>query len=140
MDINGYYENHDHDDRYYTQAQVDANFVNTSDLPETFFVGVNSGSPGVIVRSSPGVTLSHAGGGAVYNVTFPRDVTSCYWNATLGGPQTLGNLLPVLSDLGISASQGNTGFNVDPDAISVAIFDDAQTLVDTSFNLIVTCP
>ena len=31
-DINGYYVDHDHDDRYYTQDQVDANFAHTNDV------------------------------------------------------------------------------------------------------------
>jgi len=138
VDINGYYENHNHDDRYYTQDQVDANFVNQNDAPEMYYAIVNTA--GAIVRSSPGVSVSYAGAGSSHIFTFPRDVTTCFWGATLGGAQFIDNILPVLNDLGIAASQNYTGLAVDPDGIIVSVYDATSVLVVSPFTLTVTCP
>lgn len=142
VDVIGYYENHNHDDLYYTETEVDTNFVNKNDLPETYFAVVNAGNPGSITRSTPGVTLSHSGAPANYFLTFPRDITACFWSATLGGDGVLGNALPVFNDLGISATQGNGPglFQVDPDEVAVAVYDPAGDLVISPFTLTVTCP
>ena len=138
-DVVGYYDNHNHDDRYYTQDQIDDNFVNQAQQPEFLYATNTQTNPATILRSSPGVTMTNDSTGT-YNFTFPRDITSCAWSATLGGGQILGNLLPVLNDLGISASQGNSGLAVAPDEIVVSVFDDTTTGAPASFMLTVTCP
>ncbi len=138
VDINGYYDNHNHDDLYYTQSQVDANFVNQNDAPEMYYAIVNSG--GAIVRSSPGVSVNYGGAGTNHIFTFPRDITTCFWGATLGGAQLLDNSLPLSNDLGIAASQNYDGTALDPDAIIVTVYDAGGLVAVSPFTLTVTCP
>lgn len=75
VDINGYYEDHNHDDRYVQQgdvlwAVVDAN--------------------GSLQRSSDGVVSSELLNGVVptgdYAVVFERDISQCAYQATAGRP------------------------------------------------------
>ena len=130
VDIAGYYTDHNHDDTYYTKTEVDG---------KTHWASVNSS--GAIERSSSGVTSTYAGMGSSYFLTFPLDVTSCVWTASLGGANVLDNLLPVLEDLGIAASQGSQGvLEVDPDEVAVAVYDDTGAFRASAFTLIVTCP
>ena len=67
-------------------------------------------------------------------------MTTCFWGATLGGAQFIDNLLPVLNDLGITASQNFDGFALDPDGIIVSVYDDTGALQISPFTLSVTCP
>jgi hypothetical protein len=137
VDVNGYYENHNHDDLYYTQDQIDTNFANKGDQ---YFAVVNSLDPGSITRSFPDVTLEHGGSGDAYFFTFPRDITTCYWNATLGGDNLLGNIVPIGFDLGITATQGIAGSEIDPDEVSVVVYNPGASAVVAGFTLMVTCP
>ena len=142
VDVNGYYEHHNHDDRYYTETETDAALatkVDAADLPETFHVSVDFRTPPSIVRSSPGISLSQTVTG-LYNLTFPRDITACFWNATLGGGERFGGLSAVLNDLGIAASLGNTGAEDDPDAVLVSIYNATPDFANAPFMLTVTCP
>ena len=142
VDVNGYYENHDHDDRYYTEPEVDAVLatkVDAADLPETFHVAVDYQTPPTIVRSSPGISLSQTVVG-LYNLTFPRDITACFWNATLGGPERFGGLPAVLGGLGIAASLGNNGVEDDPDSVVVSVYNATPGYANAPFMLTVTCP
>jgi hypothetical protein len=138
IDVVGLYDDHNHDDRYYTEDEVDTML---GELPDTMWATVSAGNPGAITRQSGGVTLQHGGTGNSYFLTFPRDVTDCAWNATLGGSTILDNVLAVLNHLGIAASQGNNGLAVDPDEVNVTVFEqDSGNVVVSAFNLVVTCP
>ena len=149
VDIFGYYVDHNHDDRYYqksetyTKGEVDSAVASaTGALPETMYVMTNANNAGAITRQSGGISLAHSGPGSAYFYTFPRDVTSCVWTASLGGAGTLDNLLAVTGHLGISASQGNQGlFAVDPDEVAVSVYDqDDGAVVVSAHTLVVTCP
>ena len=138
IDVVGIYDDHNHDDRYYTESESDAKLATKANSALFAFVDFND--PGTIVRSSPGVSLSHTGSGGGYFLTFPRDITACAWTASLGGAGVLDNLLPALNNLGIAASQGNNLFVVDPDEILVSVYNPAGALVLSAFSLVVTCP
>jgi hypothetical protein len=129
----GVYDDHNHDDRYYTKAQIDAR-------PHTMFAVVNSSA--AIVRQSGGVTIASHTTGQNYWVTFPENVTQCAFSATLGGPGVLDNVVPVLNHLGIAATQGVQGFlEVDVDEVAVSVYDqDTGDIVDNAFSVVVTCP
>lgn len=133
VDIVGYYTDHDHDDRYYTKSEIDAE-------PHQMFAVVDNS--GAIARQSGGVVLEARTSGQNYWLTFPEDVTACAFSATLGGSSTLDNFAPVLNHLGIAASQGiGSGASVDPDEVAVSIYEqDSGNVVDGTFSLVVTCP
>ncbi|MDJ0770914.1 MAG: hypothetical protein QNJ12_19125 [Ilumatobacter sp.] len=139
IDVVGYYDHHHHDDRYYTEsetytkAEVDAAI---GALPETHWAVVNGSTSAVIARQSGGITLSYAGVGNAYFLTFPRDVSSCGWVVSLGGWSFLDSVLPVLNDYGIST---NAVFGT-PERIGVSVYDDAGALVTNAFTVHMTCP
>lgn len=150
VDVNGYYEHHNHDDRYYTESEIDATFytqdqadaafATPADLPELMYATVNSSNPGAISRSTPGVTLTNSTEG-YYFLTFPRDVTDCFWSATLGGSLVLGNVIPLLGQMSISAAQGNNGLNLDADEVAVVVYEaDTGDESAAPFTVTVTCP
>lgn len=135
VDIFGYYIDHTHDDRYYTESETDTLLAEKA---ESMYVMVNS--DGSIGRQSGSISVSHTAG-STYFVTFPRDVTSCGWSATLGGDGVFDATLSQLGNQGIAASQGNDSFAVDPDEILVYIWEqDTGSVEDGEFGLVVTCP
>ncbi len=75
IDVNGYYEDHNHDDRYVQQTDLLWAVVEVD---------------GTLVRSSAGVTSSELLGGVVptgdYAVVFDRDISDCAYQATVGRP------------------------------------------------------
>jgi hypothetical protein len=133
VDVVGYYADHEHDNRYYTKAEIDAR-------PHTMFAVVDNG--GAIARQSGGVVLEARTSGQNYWLTFPEDVTACAFSATLGGSSTLDNFAPVINHLGIAAAQGiGSGASVDPDEVAVSVYEqDTGNIVDGTFSLVVTCP
>jgi hypothetical protein len=135
IDVVGVYDDHNHDDRYYTEAEIDAR-------PHTMFAVVNSSATPAIVRQSGGVSIASHSAGQNYWLTFPEDVTDCAFSATLGGPGVLDNLPAVLNHLGIAATQGTQGlFEVDVDEVAVSVYEqDTGDLVDSAFSVVVTCP
>lgn len=59
----------------------------------------------------------------------------------MGGNNALENILAPLNRLGITASQGNDGLALDPDAVIVGVYEqDTGNIVSASFTLVVTCP
>ena len=135
VDIVGYYTDHNHDDRYYTKAEIDAE-------PHTMFAVVNGAGTPAIVRQSGGITIEAHTAGQNYWLTFPEDVTACAFSATLGGPGVLDNLPAVINHLGIAATQGVQGFlAADPDEVAISVYEqDTGNLVDSAFSVVVTCP
>jgi hypothetical protein len=122
-DIVGYYVDHNHDDRYYTKAQVDG---------KTMFAVVNSN--GTLRRGSDGVTSSLIPGGHVgdYAVMFPRRVDNCGWVASIVAPVDGNNPVPGLVGLSTLSSSVNGVF--------VQGFDLAAAEKEQPFSVIVNCP
>ncbi|MFK7918150.1 MAG: hypothetical protein AB8G14_08750 [Ilumatobacter sp.] len=58
VDVNGYYENHDHDDRYYTEAEVDAAIEAAT--PSKDWIAVN---PAAFTARNPDTTTYEIGSG-----------------------------------------------------------------------------
>ncbi len=81
IDIVGVYQDHNHDDRYYTKPQVDGKSL--------FAVVQPAGNNPVITRGDGAVATAKITDG-YYSVDFDRDVTSCAWLATYGPGDTNG--------------------------------------------------
>lgn len=122
VDVNGYYEHHNHDDRYVQQtdmlwAVVDAN--------------------GTLVRSSDGVASAELLDGAVpagdYAVVFDRDISECAYQATVGRPGV--NVGPAAGFAQVA------NWTDDPDH-GVIVFTRDQNgggVENRGFHLLVTC-
>jgi hypothetical protein len=122
VDVNGYYEHHNHDDRYVQQnemlwAVVDAN--------------------GTLARSSDGVVSAELLDGAVpagdYAVVFDRDISDCAYQATVGRPGV--NTGPAAGFAQVA------NWTSDPDN-GVIVFTKDQDGAGTEsrgFHLLVTC-
>ena len=203
-DIVGYFVDHNHDDRYFTKAQVDASLALKANLPvtgaqiqdgtitaadihdnsvtatdildgtitgadiqngslngdleiqdnsittfdladnsvdgdEVLDFGLTNQDIGVLfaqissgggVSSSSGSVTSLKLGTGQYEVDFARNISSCAFVATQGeaGFGAAGGAI-----LGVTDRSGN------PEAVFVTTTDDAGTLFDTAFQLIVVC-
>lgn len=122
VDVNGYYEHHNHDDRYVQQsdmlwAVVDAN--------------------GTLVRSSDGVASAELLDGAIpagdYAVVFDRDISECAYQATVGRPGV--NVGPAAGFAQVA------NWTDDPDH-GVIVFTRDQNgggVENRGFHLLVTC-
>jgi hypothetical protein len=122
-DVVGYYADHNHDDRYYTEAESDARFA-----PRLWAV-VNS--DGTLARGAGVVGVEKlAGAAGRYAITFDRNVTECAYVAVPGQP-TGGSVF---------ARQATTApRDGEPNAAFVRIEDNAGASADSSFHLIVSC-
>lgn len=137
VDVFGYYIDHTHDDRYYTEEEIDTRL---SLLPgQIFSIGVDSA--GTITRQSGGISVTRLG--SIYRYTFPRDVDSCAWTATIGGNDPNSAYAAVGGDHNIAASLAYDAtwpptavFN----AIDVQLYDGTGSNVDNAHMLVVTCP
>ena len=123
VDVNGYYEDHNHDDRY---MQLD--------LVKWAVVDVD----GSIERSSTGlavdgaITSQQLPGTGEYVVTFPENITNCAYQATVGRPGVNVGPLPGY------AMVANW---IDDPTNSVIVFTKGfdGTDANRSFHLTVTC-
>ena len=85
---------------------------------------------GTFNRGSAGVTSLKLPGNGVYEVDFGTDVTGCGYVGTTGG---------------VGAAEANTGFLgtasrlENAEAVFLAVENEAGTLTDTPFHLIVIC-
>lgn len=122
IDVNGYYQDHNHDDRYVQQIDVMWAVVNND---------------GTLERSSDGVTSVEILDGAVpagdYAVVFDRDISQCAYQATVGRP-------------GAANSASAIGFArvanwLDNPTNGVIVFatDQNGAGADRGFHLLVTC-
>ena len=108
-------------------------------MPEIHTARVRS--DGTLVKGSPGVTSTRTGTGA-YDVTFPVDVVDCMWNAT---PTAPGGVVFLFDSTEVFATVtgGTTSFLfpfvLDPDLVTVTIFDEDGVLQDWRFDLVVFC-
>lgn len=121
VDVNGYYEDHNHDDRYVQQTDV------------MWAVVEGDGS---IVRSSDGVAsaeLFAAVPAGRYGVVFERDISECAYQATAGRPGA--NTSPQIGFAQVA------NLVDDPDnGVLVAVRDQNGAGVENrGFHLLVTC-
>ncbi len=104
-DVNGYYTDHDHDDRYYTQAQVDSAIVDAIDaLPGTTTVPTDTAAleSRISALEAALAEVSDASG----NWVFPGDVAiagslSVDKSISAGGGALLGKSLAVAGELSV---------------------------------------
>jgi len=122
VDINGYYEHHNHDDRY---VQTDAVLWAVVD------------GDGMLERSSDGVASSELLDGVVpagdYAVVFDRDISNCAYQATVGRPGVNDGPLPGFAQV--------ANWEDDPDN-GVIVFTknhDGEGVENRGFHLLVTC-
>jgi hypothetical protein len=122
VDVNGYYEDHNHDDRYVQLDQVLWAVVDAD---------------GTLERSSDGVVSAELLDGVVptgdYAVVFERDISNCAYQATVGRPGTNVNPLPGYAQV--------ANWTDDPDnGVIVFTKDSAGSGTETrGFHLTVTC-
>ncbi|MGZ8672321.1 MAG: hypothetical protein ACXWZJ_10430 [Solirubrobacterales bacterium] len=86
------------------------------------------GAAATLNRSSGGVTVSDGTG---VNVNFGRNVTQCVWTATKG------DVAAGVSTAGWAQTQQADG--AAPNAVNVRTRDDAGTLDEQDFHLVVVC-
>jgi hypothetical protein len=79
IDVVGVYDDHNHDDRYYTEAEVDSKTLFATVAPADFGAA--------IVRGEGAISTTQITPGA-FRVTFDRDITDCTWIATYGQPDS----------------------------------------------------
>ena len=124
VDVVGVYDNHNHDDRYYTKAQVDA-------LPTLLFATVAPANATPVILRGSGATGVIRNTTGSYIVTFDRDVSGCTWVATYGQPDN-----SFVNDLWATV-RGRTS----PNDVGVVLRDDTGVQVDgDGFHLVVACP
>jgi hypothetical protein len=122
VDVNGHYENHNHDDRYVQQNEMLWAVVEVD---------------GTLVRSSDGVASAELLDGALpngdYAVVFDRDISGCAYQATVGRPGESGG--PAIGFAMVA------NWNGDPEH-GVIVFTKDQNGVgveNRGFHLLVTC-
>jgi hypothetical protein len=116
IDIVGYYTDHNHDDRYYTEAEVDA-------MMPLWGMVFQNGS--IAVQGRGLVSVNRTGVGE-YDVTFDRDVSDRAAFATDA-------LFAANNDPSADTQSGA------PNVVPVVVRDDAGNLVDTYFSIQVIC-
>ncbi len=122
IDVNGYYEDHNHDDRYVQESDLLWAVVETD---------------GDLERSSDGVVGSQLLDGVLptgdYVVTFDRDISNCAYQATVGRPGTSNGPFPGFAVV--------ANWTDDPEQ-SVVVFVKDQNgsgVENRGFHLLVTC-
>jgi hypothetical protein len=131
VDVTGYYVDHTHDDRYYTEAEVDAAIA--AHEAKTMHAAVES--DGDVAFATPGITAGPPFATGNYYVTFPRDVAGCWFQATGASIDqgAIGNRIIVVNDTPVSGRvQVSVGLND----------DDPMTFhsINSSFFIQATCP
>lgn len=121
IDVNGYYEDHNHDDRYVQQTDV--------------LWAVVDGD-GMLERSSDGVSSSELLAGVPtgdYAVVFDRDISNCAYQATVGRPGV--NIGPLPGFAQVANWTGNP-----TNGVAVFVKDqDGAGVENRGFHLLVTC-
>ncbi len=122
IDVNGYYEDHNHDDRYVQQTDMMWAVVD---------------GDGMLERSSDGVTSAELLDGVLpngdYAVVFERDISECAYQATAGRPGV--NVGPPVGFAQVA------NWTDDPDN-GVIVFtrdQDGTGVENRGFHLLVTC-
>lgn len=121
IDVNGYYEDHNHDDRY---VQLDQMLWAVVDVD------------GTLVRSSDGVTLAALNPGVPtgdYVVVFEPDISNCAYQATVGRPGV--NVGPTPG----FAQVANWADNPEHGVIVFTKDQNGAGVENRGFHLLVTC-
>lgn len=116
VDVNGYYEDHSHDDRYVQETDIMWAVVRPN---------------GELARSSDGVVAGLLFPTDTYLVTFDRDIDECAYQATVGrrGP-----------DVSPPAGFAQVSYTGNDNAVVVITNDSAGAQSDAlGFHLLVTC-
>jgi hypothetical protein len=103
--------------------------VNSSKVADGVNRAAAVASNGSKVRSR-GVSATARTGEGNYQVTFDRDVRSCYYFATISDP---GTSLPGTGQIGVTALGSNAN------AVKVITRDSTGTLADRPFHIIASC-
>ncbi len=137
IDVNGYYEDHNHDDRYVQQAVFDAHDHDDDYVQQNNLLWAVVDGDGVLERSSAGVTSAQLLDAAIpagdYAVVFDRDISNCAYQATVGRPGT--NVNPQIGFAQVA------NWIDDPDN-GVIVFTKDQNgagVENRGFHLLVTC-
>lgn len=122
VDVNGYYEDHNHDDRYMQLGSVMWAVVDAD---------------GTLVRSSDGVASADLLDGVLpagdYAVVFERDISNCAYQATAGRPGV--NVGPAPGFAQVANWTGNP-----TNGVAVFVKDqDGAGVENRGFHLTVTC-
>lgn len=124
LDITGYYVSHNHNDLYYTKAEIDSSMS---------FAVVNSGLAPTVTRSSGTaavpVTVARIAAGR-YSVDFGRNITACAYTGTLGD---VGTGVAGPGQIDVASRAGNA------EAVFVRTSNSAGTDTDIDFHLTVVC-
>lgn len=123
VDVVGYYTDHHHDDRYYTEFEIDQQLA----ARELWAVVDQDGTRD---RGSNAILSSKLEGKGQYEVIFARDVAACAYTVTLGNVDTG---IPPAGFSGVARRVGN------PNGVYVMIRDAEGLPVDGSFHLDVSC-
>jgi hypothetical protein len=123
VDVNGYYEDHNHDDRYLRHDQVMWAVVEVDG-------SISRSSTGLAVDDA--ITSQQLPGTGEYVVTFPENIANCSYQATVGRPGVNVGPLPGY------AMVANW---IDDPTHSVIVFTKGfdGTDADRSFHLTLTC-
>lgn len=129
-DIVGYYADHNHDDRYYTKAELDEYAAETALQSMFAVVNVN----GSLRRGTPGTTSAQFAGGFTgdYTVAFPRSVAECAWVASVTASVDGNN--PFDGQISVTLLSGN------PNALYVQGGNSAGADAEVPFTVIASCP
>lgn len=140
IDVVGYTVDHNHDDRYYTQGQVDAAVaaavagkVDSADVytkaevdalvaSKILFATINS--DGTLRAGSSGLVSSARNGVGDYTLTFDRNLSQCA--AATADLEFSGN-----RDISVEVGNGNS--------LRVFAADSSDAYTDAYFNIIVAC-
>ncbi len=126
VDIVGYYEDHNHDDRYYQKTETDALLASKGSLLSAVVA-----ADGTLVRGVNAVSASNTFVGN-YSVIFNRDVTSCTFVATPGQTGNSGSVTGRIAS--VSGLSGNTS------GVFLRTEDLTPNNTNVSFHLLVFCP
>ena len=132
-DINGYYVDHDHDDRYYTKAQIDerpgaVEWINVQ--PQATIRSTSAGLDGATVVRPPGEPAGF------YCIKFPA-------GANLSGEAAIGSIQQSTTliegrTISVTTIWANSCFVVGVEAdIAVEIFDSSDVRTDSGFVVFV---
>lgn len=116
VDVNGYYVDHNHDDRYYTRSETDT---------RTMIAKV--GPDGTLRSGSVGVAATKTGTTGYYEVAFPRDIATCVFTGEALNAQQ-----------GRRLSLADNPF--DSKEVSVFVYNAAGTAIAEGFSVVVNCP
>lgn len=141
VDVNGYYADHDHDDRYYTKAEVDS-LVAAPPTPVTMSQGIdwvsNAGNPSTVgvSESSVSIATDPGGGTAQLSLVGPQAIAGSDYSLTTVRYCVLDVFAGLVSEASI-IGVGN-GLAGDPNADPVEIKDTTDRSTPGCYEIVAT--